>query len=149
MKELAGSGMTMVVITHEIGFAREVGERGSCSCRRSSEDDVELLTLLGMEAWISSRSGFDPLDRRDGVQIPIERCDTSDVGSLGRGDEIRVVEGEPFGLEQLDRAMQQEWVPHGDRRQRKERTSSLGDLPSWKPVVRRQDVDELGEDHIG
>jgi general L-amino acid transport system ATP-binding protein len=27
MKELAGSGMTMVVITHEIGFAREVGDR--------------------------------------------------------------------------------------------------------------------------
>jgi general L-amino acid transport system ATP-binding protein len=27
MKELAGSGMTMVVITHEIGFAKEVGER--------------------------------------------------------------------------------------------------------------------------
>jgi general L-amino acid transport system ATP-binding protein len=27
MRELAGSGMTMVVITHEIGFAREVGDR--------------------------------------------------------------------------------------------------------------------------
>ena len=27
MKELAGSGMTMVVITHEIGFAREAGDR--------------------------------------------------------------------------------------------------------------------------
>jgi general L-amino acid transport system ATP-binding protein len=27
MKELAGSGMTMVVITHEIGFAREVADR--------------------------------------------------------------------------------------------------------------------------
>ena len=27
MKELAGSGMTMVVITHEIAFAREVGDR--------------------------------------------------------------------------------------------------------------------------
>ena len=27
MKELAGSGMTMVVITHEIGFAKEVGDR--------------------------------------------------------------------------------------------------------------------------
>ena len=27
MNELAGSGMTMVVITHEIGFAREVGNR--------------------------------------------------------------------------------------------------------------------------
>jgi general L-amino acid transport system ATP-binding protein len=27
MKELAGSGMTMVVITHEIGFANEVGDR--------------------------------------------------------------------------------------------------------------------------
>jgi general L-amino acid transport system ATP-binding protein len=27
MKELAGSGMTMVVITHEIGFAKEVGHR--------------------------------------------------------------------------------------------------------------------------
>jgi general L-amino acid transport system ATP-binding protein len=27
MKELAASGMTMVVITHEIGFAREVGDR--------------------------------------------------------------------------------------------------------------------------
>ena len=27
MRELAGSGMTMVVITHEIGFAREAGDR--------------------------------------------------------------------------------------------------------------------------
>jgi general L-amino acid transport system ATP-binding protein len=27
MRELAGSGMTMVVISHEIGFAREVGDR--------------------------------------------------------------------------------------------------------------------------
>jgi len=26
MKELAESGMTMVVVTHEIGFAREVGD---------------------------------------------------------------------------------------------------------------------------
>ena len=27
MRELAGSGMTMVVVTHEMGFAREVGNR--------------------------------------------------------------------------------------------------------------------------
>ena len=27
MKELADSGMTMVVVTHEMGFAREVGNR--------------------------------------------------------------------------------------------------------------------------
>ena len=27
MKELAESGMTMVVVTHEMGFAREVGTR--------------------------------------------------------------------------------------------------------------------------
>ncbi|MBS4201949.1 amino acid ABC transporter ATP-binding protein [Bacillus sp. FJAT-49732] len=27
MKELAGEGMTMVVVTHEMGFAREVGDR--------------------------------------------------------------------------------------------------------------------------
>ena len=27
MKELAGEGMTMVVVTHEIGFAREVADR--------------------------------------------------------------------------------------------------------------------------
>ena len=27
MKELAGEGMTMVVVTHEMGFAREVGTR--------------------------------------------------------------------------------------------------------------------------
>lgn len=27
MKELAGSGMTMIVVTHEIGFAREVADR--------------------------------------------------------------------------------------------------------------------------
>ena len=27
MRELAGSGMTMVVVTHEMGFAREVGTR--------------------------------------------------------------------------------------------------------------------------
>ena len=27
MGELAGSGMTMVMISHEIGFAREVGDR--------------------------------------------------------------------------------------------------------------------------
>jgi polar amino acid transport system ATP-binding protein len=26
MRELAGEGMTMVVVTHEIGFAREVGD---------------------------------------------------------------------------------------------------------------------------
>ena len=27
MKELAREGMTMVVVTHEMGFAREVGKR--------------------------------------------------------------------------------------------------------------------------
>ncbi len=27
MKELAKEGMTMVVVTHEMGFAREVGDR--------------------------------------------------------------------------------------------------------------------------
>ncbi len=27
MKELAREGMTMVVVTHEMGFAREVGDR--------------------------------------------------------------------------------------------------------------------------
>ena len=27
MKELAKTGMTMVVVTHEMGFAREVGDR--------------------------------------------------------------------------------------------------------------------------
>ena len=27
MKELAQQGMTMVVVTHEMGFAREVGDR--------------------------------------------------------------------------------------------------------------------------
>ena len=27
MRELASSGMTMIVITHEMGFAREVAER--------------------------------------------------------------------------------------------------------------------------
>jgi glutamine transport system ATP-binding protein len=27
MKDLAGEGMTMVVVTHEMGFAREVGDR--------------------------------------------------------------------------------------------------------------------------
>jgi polar amino acid transport system ATP-binding protein len=26
MQDLAGSGMTMVVVTHELGFAREVGD---------------------------------------------------------------------------------------------------------------------------
>jgi polar amino acid transport system ATP-binding protein len=27
MRELAGEGMTMVVVTHEMGFARDVGDR--------------------------------------------------------------------------------------------------------------------------
>ena len=27
MKELANEGMTMVVVTHEMGFAKEVGDR--------------------------------------------------------------------------------------------------------------------------
>ena len=27
MRELAGEGMTMIVVTHEMGFAREVGDR--------------------------------------------------------------------------------------------------------------------------
>jgi polar amino acid transport system ATP-binding protein len=27
MRELAGEGMTMIVVTHEIGFAREVGDQ--------------------------------------------------------------------------------------------------------------------------
>jgi polar amino acid transport system ATP-binding protein len=27
MKELARDGMTMIVVTHEMGFAREVGDR--------------------------------------------------------------------------------------------------------------------------
>lgn len=33
MKELAESGMTMVVVTHEMGFAREVATRASLSTR--------------------------------------------------------------------------------------------------------------------
>jgi polar amino acid transport system ATP-binding protein len=27
MRDLAGDGMTMVVVTHEMGFAREVGDK--------------------------------------------------------------------------------------------------------------------------
>ena len=27
MQELAGSGMTMIVVTHEVGFAREVADQ--------------------------------------------------------------------------------------------------------------------------
>ena len=27
MRELAGEGMTMIVVTHEMGFARDVGDR--------------------------------------------------------------------------------------------------------------------------
>ena len=34
MKELADDGMTMVVVTHEMGFAREVGRRGDHNGRK-------------------------------------------------------------------------------------------------------------------
>ena len=34
MRELAAEGMTMIVVTHEIGFAREVGEPGRVHGRR-------------------------------------------------------------------------------------------------------------------
>ena len=33
MKELAASGMTMIVVTHEMGFAKEVAKIGRASCR--------------------------------------------------------------------------------------------------------------------
>ena len=46
MKDLAASGMTMVVVTHEMGFAREVGDQlifmdGGVICE--SGDPVEVL----------------------------------------------------------------------------------------------------------
>ena len=34
MKDLARDGMTMVVVTHEMGFAREVGRCACCSWMR-------------------------------------------------------------------------------------------------------------------
>jgi polar amino acid transport system ATP-binding protein len=45
MKTLAREGMTMVVVTHEMGFAREVGDRvifmdGGVICEQGTPKDV-------------------------------------------------------------------------------------------------------------
>ena len=45
MKDLAREGMTMVVVTHEMGFAREVGDRvlfmdGGFICRRKHPQGI-------------------------------------------------------------------------------------------------------------
>ncbi len=62
MRELASEGMTMIVVTHEIGFAREVGKprrvhgrrrdrragpaRRRCSTTRSEERTKQFLGLV-------------------------------------------------------------------------------------------------------
>ena len=45
MKELAREGMTMVVVTHEMGFAREVGDRvlfmdGGCLIEEGTPEEI-------------------------------------------------------------------------------------------------------------
>lgn len=45
MKDLARNGMTMIVVTHEVGFAREVGDRvifmdGGVICEEGTPDEV-------------------------------------------------------------------------------------------------------------
>ena len=97
---------------------------------------------------MAARLRPDPLDGRDGVQISIERGDEPDTRALGRRHEVRVVEREALGLEQLDRSMQEERIAHGDRWKGKERTSRKRDLIARAPVVGGQHVHELGEDHV-
>ena len=36
MRELADDGMTMIVVTHEMGFAKEVGRRKDCGRKRTA-----------------------------------------------------------------------------------------------------------------
>ena len=55
MKQLAQDGMTMVVVTHEMGFAREVGDRvifmdGGVIVEENTPD--ELFDVSRSLAWI-------------------------------------------------------------------------------------------------
>ena len=61
MKDLATSGMTMVVVTHEMGFAREVGDQ-----------------LIFMDGGVICESG-DPVDVLDNPQVERTRAFLSSV----------------------------------------------------------------------
>ena len=69
MKELAHDGMTMVVVTHEMGFAREVGSRVVCSWTAASSSRRILrtsssATRKASASKASSPRSFDPTLRQ-------------------------------------------------------------------------------------
>ena len=63
MKDLATSGMTMIVVTHEMSFAREVGDRilffdqgRSCRRRRPTSSSTARRTTGSGPSWARSRT---------------------------------------------------------------------------------------------
>jgi polar amino acid transport system ATP-binding protein len=64
MKDLAREGMTMVVVTHEMGFAREVGDRVLFM------DDGRIVE----EGNIEVKPGFDPALLSQVVRVLVSLC---------------------------------------------------------------------------
>lgn len=60
MKELAAEGMTMVVVTHEMGFAREVADRAIFSTAAGSSNAQHPPSCFPRRAK-SARASFSPM----------------------------------------------------------------------------------------
>ena len=67
MRKLAGEGMTMVVVTHEMGFAREVGDRVAMM-------DAGQIIELGRPTTSAIRSTTGPRrSSRSSADLPWQR----------------------------------------------------------------------------
>lgn len=85
MQELARSGMTMVVVTHEMGFAREVATRVSSLMKERSRKKILLRNFLQIQR-IRDFESFFQRHYNDIINIRILKTDALSSCGNAAGD---------------------------------------------------------------
>ena len=80
MKELAEEGMTMVVVTHEMGFAREVGDRVLFMAEGKILEEGPPADLFGHPQNAQAAGLFEQGALNIGISAPVQRAADSKQG---------------------------------------------------------------------
>ena len=98
MKELADDGMTMVVVTHEMGFAREVGDAGAVYGRRqyrgaerAASSSLQIRRTRDSRTFCRRSFNGRRTLRRGGLPVPTGRGEPPSGGGDKRGQGHRMV----------------------------------------------------------